>query len=417
MGLYPPPFAGVLCQVGSGAPAAGGQTVPSTSTVCTLTAVSTTWQTGLWELVDYPPGYAVPSGWSLNPQSGAIFYSATKSHPNPPTFTLQYWGKIGVRLTVDGGFDPTGAYNPERMVDTTCALSVLSPNAGLEDIFAGEGGQFGGFRVWVAAQKTNLRIIDTLLGGGSITSGDVQVTSGFASLVSIGSENLSSPGSIATLPIYGLLVSQVDSVSLGVTPPTIGTGPGSVGGVTTWAANTIDGTTEYSQDASGATTAGRTATAAFDHNPYNTQALIVGGPVASGSIGDILNDTLTGPSQTGPSSGRNVPAGPSGNSTTHGTITMQMRCVSSGGTTEHPGDMCTIVQEFDAIVISGNVAHIINGTQTKTSYSSSGSTMASATLSVSISGGDLLIQAGTPASFHSDTVVDVSIFVDRLKTT
>lgn len=162
---FPAPFASVLCSINGGTATAGAQTVVSTSATLQLSAVSTAnWQSALWEIYDYPPGYSTPSGWTLNGTTGAIQYNANGGSPNPPVVTMQYWGKLGIRLTVNQGIDPTGVLNPVRMVDTSCALTMLSPN-GLRDMFAGEGSQFGGFRSWVGDHKSNLRVMEAIAGG------------------------------------------------------------------------------------------------------------------------------------------------------------------------------------------------------------------------------------------------------------
>ena len=159
------PFAAVLCAVNGGTALPGGQVVTNTGYSLQISAQSTAnWTTALWELYDYPLSFTNPTGWTYNAISGAWQYAATSGSPNPPALTLQFWGKLSVRLTVNGGFDPTGAYNPARMIDASCAVTMASPN-GLWDMFAGEGSVFGAFRAWVYDYRRNLRTLDTFIGG------------------------------------------------------------------------------------------------------------------------------------------------------------------------------------------------------------------------------------------------------------
>jgi hypothetical protein len=173
---YPPPYA-LVQVVLNGAPAVtGGQVVAGSETVA-FSGVSTQgWVTALWEIYDYPSLWVTPSGWTLM-STGIIQYSGSASNMNPPQFTLpstSTWGKWGVRLTVNGGIDPTGtgpnlytgAPNP-RMVDTNMALSMYSPHS-LHDMFVGENAQFGGTpsEAWVRDYKWNLRILEAFIASG-----------------------------------------------------------------------------------------------------------------------------------------------------------------------------------------------------------------------------------------------------------
>ena len=181
---YPPPYALAQVSIAAEPAVTGGQVVAGGATVA-FTGVSTQgWVTALWELYDYPAGWATPSGWTLM-TTGVIQYTGSNASPNPPSFALPStatWGKWGLRLTVNNGVDPTGtgpnpytgAPNP-RMVDTTLALSMYSPHL-LRDMFSGENAQFGGTpnEQWVHDYKWNLRLIETFIasgGGGGGGSG------------------------------------------------------------------------------------------------------------------------------------------------------------------------------------------------------------------------------------------------------
>ena len=219
MTTYQAPYAAVLCSINGGTATAGAQTTtPTGATIQFSAANSTGWAVGLWELYDYPPGYATPSGWSLNATSGAIYYQATSGSPNPPVVTQQAWGKIACRLTVNGGFDPTGAFNAPRMIDTSCAVSMNSPVNALQDIHYGEGSVFGGFRAWVAALKADLRIIESGLGGGSSSPTTPQILTAPGTIPTTGLQQtvgLNTTGGSFTQPmpatgVNGLVVTVLD---------------------------------------------------------------------------------------------------------------------------------------------------------------------------------------------------------------
>lgn len=170
MSLFAPPYAAVLCSLNGGTATAGPQVVTTTGTTIQLSAVNPTgWVTGLWQLYDYPPGFSTPSGWQLDSVGGSIYYSASQSAPNPPVFTQQAWGKIGVALTVNLGIDPTGIPNAARLIDLSCSTTMVSPSAGLFDMIAGEASVFGGFRLWVGDHKTNLRTLEAYIASGGLT--------------------------------------------------------------------------------------------------------------------------------------------------------------------------------------------------------------------------------------------------------
>jgi hypothetical protein len=130
----------------------------------------------LWELLDFPPAFTLPAGWAL--ASDGTYYSTTQT---PPTFTLlssANWGKYIIRLTLNGGGPAlTGRETAAQreaiaaLVDTKTAISVQSVDA-LVDIGYYETTQFSR-KGWVAAFKTNLRLLQTLItgaGGGSGTN-------------------------------------------------------------------------------------------------------------------------------------------------------------------------------------------------------------------------------------------------------
>jgi hypothetical protein len=168
------PYALVRASIAGGAPQTGGITATGGQT-CQFSAdpagLAGAYQY-LWELLDYPPGYATPAGWTLE-SDGRL----TSTAQTPPVITLDAnaarWGKYIPRLTLNGGGPAITKQMSIAQIDAilaltddeTTAVKVLSPN-GQHDIGVGEKGQFGGRRGWVADLKTTMRVVEVLLGGG-----------------------------------------------------------------------------------------------------------------------------------------------------------------------------------------------------------------------------------------------------------
>ncbi len=109
-----------------------------------------------YEIAEYPAGFATPSGWTLDSDSGAIYStSATPSLVTLPASPL--WGKWVMRLR---GYDQ---YNRVIGTDETTIVEIVSPGLGLHDFPAFETSQAGGFRGWTAHQKANLRLLNTAM--------------------------------------------------------------------------------------------------------------------------------------------------------------------------------------------------------------------------------------------------------------
>jgi hypothetical protein len=152
--------------VNSGGNTSGGLTVPSAATIALSPGSIAGWASApLWEIYDYPSGWATPSGWTLA-ASGVIFSTAN----TPPSITLPantvQWGKWAIRLTVNGNADPTN----KNLVDETTILSMVSPNTGMPAVAFNEGSQFGTLRQWVGALKAALNALDLGLFGPSSKS-------------------------------------------------------------------------------------------------------------------------------------------------------------------------------------------------------------------------------------------------------
>ena len=97
------PYAKLLVSVNAGGVQSGGLTV-ATGDVIQLSAESTVgWgaPAARWEIYDYPTGFGLPSGWTLDSDTGIYFYLGNS--PAPPSFTIGPWGKYMLRLTALGG--------------------------------------------------------------------------------------------------------------------------------------------------------------------------------------------------------------------------------------------------------------------------------------------------------------------------
>lgn len=169
------PYAKVKMVV-DGSPAVyGGQIVTGGNVVQLLGEDTSSWDNALWEIYEYPEGFACPAGWvNIN----GVY---TSYDDIPPSFTLAnsstLWGKYFFRLTVDGGLLDgvfMGVGSDQPLVDEASALSVLSPNANLHDVGNHETNQFDSFRQYIGELKKTLRLIDSIVlsgGAGEINSG------------------------------------------------------------------------------------------------------------------------------------------------------------------------------------------------------------------------------------------------------
>lgn len=169
------PYALVRASIAGGANQTGGITATGGQT-CQLSADPAGLNGAtqkLWELLDYPPGFALPAGWSADAQTPPIYFYVGDT---PPVFTFDAnsarWGKYTPRLTLNGGGPGQNGKETaaqleaiRALTDTSCAIKVLSPN-GQHDIAFGESTQFGGRLGWIGDIKKTLRVIEVLLGGG-----------------------------------------------------------------------------------------------------------------------------------------------------------------------------------------------------------------------------------------------------------
>ncbi len=254
-------------------------------------------------------------------------------------------------------------------------------------------------------------------GGGDIgdyfnSGGRIQFIGGMGAL------NKEVAGLIGNIPIYGTLLSPQDATFYGVTPPTIGTGPGaSDSQFVTY--TTGQGWYFYDGDSGCYTLMG--ASAGYNIFGWSTQAQIYGA-TSNTAFGSPFGDTVVGPSasSTVTQSLYGGTFGSGGCSSIHGRLVVQCRVVSTSGLTETVGDMITFTQDVDYAQIAGT-AQCMPGTQTQQSYSSvsgiNAGTISLVTFTPSASGASAQLEVTTPIGFDPSTVLDIQYSTDGLPAT
>lgn len=174
------PYALVRASIAGGPPQTGG-IVAAAGATCQFTADPGGLSGAFllrWEVLDYPTGWTLPSGWSAD-SNGVYFFVGT----TPPIVTLPdgaHWGKLMPRLTLNNGISENPEVLPiEQLSDTSTAISIVSAT-GLKDLGFNEEEQFSATKLWTRDHKDNLRILDTFIadgsgGGGLIVTGSPQV--------------------------------------------------------------------------------------------------------------------------------------------------------------------------------------------------------------------------------------------------
>lgn len=173
-----PPYAQLLVSRNGGVPSAGPQNLSvSSGDVLTFMAGSSVgvsqW---LWEIIDYPPGMALPTGWNWEgvPYASPMMYNGGYAPPSVtvPSQGTQTWGKIEPRLTVNGNpiqYLPSGAintgFNPNLTDSAT--LLYLASVGGLEGLAFQESNQGDVYRAWEGTIQRNFRAIDTAISAGA----------------------------------------------------------------------------------------------------------------------------------------------------------------------------------------------------------------------------------------------------------
>lgn len=169
------PFCQVQVSVNGGAYTSGLVAVPFGATVAMRNAVSSA--NGLrWELFDYPPATALPSGWQ-NINGVYTYFGPTPTPLVLAASSQNAWGMVPISLNVnnnplqyldDGSLNPS--YNPQY-VDTATVLDLLSPNLSMPGICAQLATQYDALRSWPGALMACLRLIDAGWSGGGGATG------------------------------------------------------------------------------------------------------------------------------------------------------------------------------------------------------------------------------------------------------
>jgi hypothetical protein len=171
----------VLVSIGGGAFTSGGVFAAFTQSVALSAASTVGWTSAIWELYDYPSGFSTPAGWTLAP-TGVIYYQPSNPTTPPPSFNLpasgsNNWGKWAIRLRINGNpVQPNADGSPNTSfnaayTDTSTAVCVRSPVAGMDGVFLGETTQFDAFRQAIGELMQSLRALDAGGGGGGFTPG------------------------------------------------------------------------------------------------------------------------------------------------------------------------------------------------------------------------------------------------------
>lgn len=196
------PYALAQVSISGGGVVTGAQSVASAATLQLSPQSTVGWTTApLWEIYDYPPGFATPAGWTL--QASGIITSTAQTPPiiNLPANTGVLFGKYAFRLTSNGNNDPN---NPNQ-VDTTLIVKMKSVH-NINTVAYGEGSQFGGAqRQWLLDLNADLRAIETALAGGG---GSVPTGSGIPHITA---------GATDVAAIHGTAAGQVLAVNAGIT--------------------------------------------------------------------------------------------------------------------------------------------------------------------------------------------------------
>ena len=141
----------VQASLDGGAYASGGITATLGQTLDLKLASTAGLDWVRWTLTDYPPGFALPAGWT--DAGDGTHYHIGFVPPQVPGLTP--WGKWMIRALGSNGD-----------VDEATAISVESPG-GLRDFAYGEDTQFGGADGWAGDQKANLRTVDAAVVSGA----------------------------------------------------------------------------------------------------------------------------------------------------------------------------------------------------------------------------------------------------------
>jgi len=166
-----PPYALVRASINGGANQTGGLTIAGGSTVqLSADPAGLPGVTQLrWEIFDYPIGFTLPIGWSVD--SVGVYFSIAQT---PPIFTVAAASLFGIymlRLTVNSAIsDNPEIIPPSQLVDESTCAEVLALS-GLHDTGMNEQGQYSAWKSWLLHLKANWRIINTFIETGGSGTG------------------------------------------------------------------------------------------------------------------------------------------------------------------------------------------------------------------------------------------------------
>lgn len=135
-----------------------------------------------WEIYDYPPGFATPSGWTLDSSRGVLYSTAIE----PSDITLgaddtDNFGKYMVRVAVNDARDYMAPESDATLrasyaskIDESLAISVPHGDTGVVGVGFGELRQFSSKRGVKLATDADLRaLLGAVDGAGFFASGRV----------------------------------------------------------------------------------------------------------------------------------------------------------------------------------------------------------------------------------------------------
>jgi len=155
-------MATVQASIAGGAWSSGGITASLNNTLDLRLADYTGVSSIRWELLDFPPDFTVPSGWST--AADGTFYSTS---PTPAQFVMDEWGKYMIRCIVNGGVTVQAdgsVVEDQSLRDEATCVRILSPNA-IDDMGITERTQWYAREAWAGGFKRALRTIDTWMAG------------------------------------------------------------------------------------------------------------------------------------------------------------------------------------------------------------------------------------------------------------
>src|SRR6266576_2933011 len=114
-----PPYAKLLVSRNGGALTSGGLVVLFGDAIQLSGESTVGWQQQRWDIVYYPVGYGLPSGWTFDSSTGSFFSTAVV----PPPFTLPpntTWGRWMLRLRINDALTNSSAL--QQLTDSSTAL-------------------------------------------------------------------------------------------------------------------------------------------------------------------------------------------------------------------------------------------------------------------------------------------------------